>query len=128
MSFIYCKCSSSSSIIAQAKHKLGYIIYSTADVKLSPNESAIIKTGIRLKPPQSTFVQCSASPNLLNRSVFVIAPVIKNTFDDEFIIILHNFNNNVVAINAYDELALITLCRAEVSTWTHLPILENFAD
>lgn len=128
MSFLYNKCSSKASKITKNAAKLGYILHSPAVLLLPSCRASIIKTGIKLKVPTGVTLKCSSSCHLLNKNVFVLDSLIDLNFNDEFKIIVYNFNDDDVLISHSEQLALIALVKVETPCWVHIPILSDFAE
>ena len=89
---------------------LGYDLYALGQVTLSPDQSKLISTGIRIKFPVGWggFIKERSSVSL-NHKVFVHAGVIDNGYRGEIKVLMHNASDSFWTIYAGDKIAQMVL-------------------
>jgi dUTP pyrophosphatase len=93
-----------------SKYAAGTDLYAIEDVDLQPQTVTILKTGIGLKFPETTYGQISSRSSLASKGIVVHGGVIDPDYQGEIKIILYNFNESKYSIYRGDKIAQV-ICK-----------------
>jgi dUTP pyrophosphatase len=90
----------------------GYDLSSLEDVKIMPNSSSLIKTGIAVKIPRGYYGRIASRSGLaVKRNLEVGAGVIDSDYRGEIMILLRNHGNEPQTISARDKCAQLIITK-----------------
>ena len=87
----------------------GYDLYSTEDVTINANSSALVSTGIKLILPHGNYGSIRSRSGLAVKNIEAGAGVIDNNYQGEIKVLLRNFNNENYNVAKGDRIAQLII-------------------
>ncbi len=94
----------------QSEDSVGYDLYSTKDMTIEPNETALIPTGVFLQLPNNIEAQIRPRSSSLIKGLLVSFGTIDCDFRGELHVIARNLNNTPFNIKKRDRFAQLCFC------------------
>ncbi|XP_015784687.1 probable deoxyuridine 5'-triphosphate nucleotidohydrolase [Tetranychus urticae] len=114
MSLFFSRCYSSASPLVKATSgSVGFDIKSFEHLILPVGKTVIVKTGIKVKPPEGTYVRIASRSGLASQGIIVHGGVIDPDYTGEIKIILHNCSDRHFIINKDMKIAQLIVEKAE---------------
>uniref|UniRef100_T1L616 Deoxyuridine 5'-triphosphate nucleotidohydrolase n=1 Tax=Tetranychus urticae TaxID=32264 RepID=T1L616_TETUR len=114
MTLFFSRCYPSASSISKATSgSVGFDIKSFENLILPVGKSAVIKTGIKVKPPEGTYVRVASRSGLASRGIVTQGGVIDPDYTGEIKIILHNCSEHDYIISKDMKIAQLIVEKAE---------------
>lgn len=129
MSLLFCKCYSDALIpIRATSGSIGYDLMSYEDTFLAPGRMTIVKTGIKAKPPNGTYIRLAARSSIASKGVHVNGGVIDPDYTGEIKVILHNLGSEYMVIKKTMKIAQIIVEKAETPDIIEVCNLTHFSE
>uniref|UniRef100_T1K5A4 Deoxyuridine 5'-triphosphate nucleotidohydrolase n=1 Tax=Tetranychus urticae TaxID=32264 RepID=T1K5A4_TETUR len=127
MSLFFSKCYPDSSSPTRATAgSVGFDLHSYEDVILPSKQISIVKTGIKVQPPEGTYIRIAPRSILAAKGIYVNGGVIDPDYTGEIKVILHNLGDCHLLIKKGTKIAQMIVERAEVPNLIEVTKLIDF--
>lgn len=115
MSLMVCKCYHDSQLpIRATSGSVGYDLMSYENIVLPAGRMAIVKTGIKVKPPEGTYIRLAARSSFASKGIHVNGGVIDPDYTGEIKVILHNLSDLSMVIKRSMKIAQMIVEKVEI--------------